>query len=146
MKQIRRIVTIVLAGVGLVAGLLAATGASADSESCREWRGEHREWKTTVLRRTLRGAPQSALDDAVFELLQREAWLTSCDVSVQVGRDELVGWRLAGRLPDEYANAVLESVLERAGFDVRLRGLFDEPAPTVANARSFRPVRRAGPR
>ena len=118
----------------LLAGafILSAGSAQADTRSCREWRHEHREWKTEVLRRYLHAAPQASVDDAVFELLQREAWLTSCDVSVRVGRDELVGWRLAGRVPDEYGNAVVESILERAGFEVTLHELFVDADPPVA--------------
>ena len=128
----------------LVFGLCAAS-AQADTRSCREWRHEHREWKTEVLRRYLQGAPQASVDDAMFELLQREAWLTSCDVSVRVGRDELVGWRLAGRVPDEYGNAVIESILERAGFEVTLAELFIDAEPPVAKAAPA-PPRRRGPR
>ncbi|MBW2362603.1 MAG: hypothetical protein JRG84_17040 [Deltaproteobacteria bacterium] len=146
MMGINRTLSTRLACAGLLAGLLLGAGAQADTPSCREWRGEHREWKTEVLRRTLRGAPQSAIDESVFELLQREAWLTSCDVSVRVGRDELVGWRLAQRLPDEYANAVVVSVLERAGFDVGLRELFVETVPVVAKAPSRSRGRRVGSR
>lgn len=124
-------------GTALLCGgllLLGSGAAQADTRSCREWRHEHREWKTEVLQRYLHAAPQSAIDDAVFELLQREAWLTSCDVSVRVGRDELVGWRLAGRVPDEYGNAVVESILERAGFEVGLHELFVDADPPVAKA------------
>jgi hypothetical protein len=73
------------------------------------------------MRRYLLGAPQRELDAAIFEMLQREAYLTSCDISVQGSRGVLVGWRLVGRSPDEYGSAVLEAVLERAGFDVGLR-------------------------
>ena len=94
----------------------------------REGRHEHRRWKTEALRRYLRGAPQLDVDAAVFELLQREAYLTSCETSVAVGHGELVGWRLVGRTPEDYGSAVVESVLERAGFDVELSGLFDAPA------------------
>ena len=138
-------------GAGLATGVLLACGvvasaAEADTQSCREWRAEHREYKTEVLRRYLRGATQASVDDAVFELLQREAWLTSCDVSVRVGRDELVGWRLAQRIPDEYGNAVVESILERAGFDVRLRELFVEVGSPIAKAPSPRLGRRVGAR
>lgn len=122
----------------LAAGLLLGGAASADSQSCREWRQEHRGWKTEALRRYLRGAPQRDVDAAVFETLQREAWLTSCDVSVRIGRDELLGWRLVGRTPDEYGSAVAESVLDRAGFELELRGLFAQPDPPIAKA----PVRR----
>ena len=86
-----------------------------------------------MLRRYLRGAPEREVDAAVFELLQREAYLTSCEVSVEGGRDKLVGWRLVGRTPDEYGSAVAESVLERAGFDLSLRSLF-EPAPSALAA------------
>ena len=115
-------------GAVLMASLIVGASARADGDSCREWRGEHRSWKTEGLRRYLRGAPQRELDEAMFELLQREAYLTSCDVSVRGGRDELVGWRLVERLPEEYGSAVVESVLERAGFELELRQLF-EPSP-----------------
>jgi hypothetical protein len=122
-----------IAGVALAASLLVASSAAAAGDSCREWRLEHRGWKTEVLRRYLRGAPERDVDAAVFELLQREAYLTSCEVSVEGGRDELVGWRLVGRTPDEYGSAVAESVLGRAGFDLSLRSLF-EPAPSALAA------------
>jgi hypothetical protein len=74
-----------------------------------------------VVRGYLGGAPQPELDVALFELLQREAWLTACDLSVEGARAELVGWRLVGRSPDHYATAVLESVLAQGGFDLDLR-------------------------
>ena len=140
-----------LSCLALSASFLLAGAASADSESCREWRHEHRGWKTETLRRYLRGAPQRDVDDAVFETLQREAWLTSCDVSVRVGRDELVGWRLVGRNPDEYGSAVAESVLARAGFDVGLRDIFAQPGPPMAQVkqrvnRSVQRRRGVGPR
>jgi len=85
------------------------------------------------MHRYLTGAPQREIDGALFEMLQREAYLTSCDVSAQGSRGVLVGWRLVGRNPDEYGSAVLESVLERAGFDVGLRSeLRDVVAPPSA--------------
>jgi len=74
-----------------------------------------------VVRGYLGGAPQSELDGALFELLQREAWLTACDLSVEGARAELVGWRLVGRSPDYYAAAVLESILAQGGFELDLR-------------------------
>jgi hypothetical protein len=88
-----------------------------------------------VVRLYLGGAPQRELDTALFEMFQREAYLTSCDTSVQAGRGDMVGWRLVGRPPEDYGSAVLESVLERAGFDVGLRSLFEvePPVPTVAS-------------
>jgi hypothetical protein len=110
-----------LAAAGIA--LLWAGGAGA-AESCREWRDEHAYWKARAAERVLAGAPQHELDTAVFELLQREAYLTSCEVSVQGARADLVGWRLLGRAPDEYGSAVLESLLERGGLDLDLRRLF----------------------
>jgi len=121
------------AGVlALGAAVFPVAAARADSESCHEWRQEHRSWKTQVLRRFLNGAPQPEVDAAVFELLQREAWLTSCDVSVRGGREALVGWRLVERLPDEYGSAVVESVLERAGFGLDMREIFERSEPALA--------------
>jgi hypothetical protein len=128
MKRTTRRIGRGVGGAALAASLLAASVAGAGDESCREWRHEHRLWKTEALRRYLRGAPQLEVDAAVFELLQREAYLTSCETSVAVGHGELVGWRLVGRTPEDYGSAVVESVLERAGFDVELSGLFDAPA------------------
>jgi hypothetical protein len=128
MKRIERGV----GGAALLASLLVAGAAGAASDSCREWRFEHREWKIETLRRYLHGAPQREVDAAVFELLQREAYLTSCEVSVEGGRDEWVGWRLVGRTPEDYGSAVVESILERAGFDLGLRSLFEARTPKLA--------------
>ena len=99
--------------------------AGAVTETCREWQDEHEGWKARVLGLALADAPQRAIDEAVFELVQREAYLTSCPAPVEVQRAERIGWRLVGRAPDDYGSAVAESVLEQAGFPVDLRGLFD---------------------
>ncbi len=123
--------------------LLSASGAGA-AESCREWRDEHTRWKGEALWRALSGASQHELDSAVFELLQREAYLTSCEVSLQGARADLVGWRLLGRAPEEYASAVLESVLERGGFDLDLRRLFAAEPAAPSAARLERPAARRG--
>jgi len=135
-----------IGGAALAAGLLASGTAAADNESCREWMRDHRDWKTETVRRYLKGASQASLDAAVFEVLQRESYLTSCDVPVRHGRDELVGWRLVGRTPDEYGAAVVESVLARAGFDLELRSVFARPqrvaeAPTRSGFRRGRSTR-----
>jgi hypothetical protein len=143
-------------GKGVVlGGLLAvfvAAGSATAGDSCRQWRSEHRDWKTEAIRLYLSGAPQREVDAALFELLQREAYLTSCEVSVEGARADLVGWRLVGRLPDEYGSAVLESVLERAGFDLDLRRLFEGEESGMAAASGLdrrsplRRGRRSGPR
>ena len=120
--------------------LLWATAAQAGNDSCREWQKEHCDWKARAIKRYLGGAPQRDLDEAVFEILQLEAYLTSCDISGQSSRSTMVGWRLVDRTTDEFSSAVLESVLERSGFDVglrsRLSGVIGEstrqPAP-IAN-------------
>ncbi len=91
-----------------------------------------------MVQRYLRGAPNRGVDAAIFEMLQREAYLTSCDVSVAAARGELVGWRLVGRMPEEYGSAVLESVLERAGFDVGLRGIFEAESQPMSSSGSAR--------
>jgi hypothetical protein len=103
--------------------LPAATAAGAASDACREWWGEHRTWKAEVVHRHLAGAGQRELDEAVFELLQREAWLTSCERSARQGRARLVGWKLIGRLPEDYSAAVVEVLLEQGGFDLSLRSV-----------------------
>ena len=125
----------------LIAVVLLAATPSAASDSCREWKLEHRDWKTLAVSRYLHGAPQRELDEAVFEMLQREAYLTSCDFSVEGGRNELVGWRLVGRLPEDYGSAVVESVLDRAGFDLALRDMFAAGGAPMASA----PLRTVGP-
>jgi hypothetical protein len=121
-----------IGGTALAAGWLLAGSAAADNESCREWRQDHFAWKTESLRRYLNGAPQREVEAAVFELLQREAYLTSCEISVRNGRDDLVGWRLVDRTPEEYGSVVVESVLERAGFDLGLESIFSAPPERVA--------------
>ena len=113
-------------------------GVAGAAESCREWRDEHGYWKVQAARRALGAAPRHELDTAVFELLQREAYLTSCEVSVRGARADLVGWRLLGRAPDEYGSAVLESLLERGGFDLDLRRLFAAAPPPASAARRDR--------
>ncbi|MBW2668036.1 MAG: hypothetical protein JRE13_17235 [Deltaproteobacteria bacterium] len=114
-----------------VALLLGAADARAGTDSCREWQKEHCEWKARAVKRYLGGAPQRELDEAVFEILQLEAYLTSCDVSGRSARNTMVGWRLVDRATDEFSSAVIESVLERSGFDVglrsRLSGVITEP-------------------
>ena len=132
-----------IGGAALAAGLLLAGSAAADNESCREWRQDHLAWKTEVLRRYLKGASQRDVDAAVFEVLQREAYLTSCEISVRSGRDELVGWRLVDRNPEEYGSVVVESVLDRAGFDLGLESIFSAPRERVAKA-PVRPRARYG--
>jgi hypothetical protein len=107
-----------------LAAALGPHAARAAEEPCREWRVDHRELTAEVVRAWLAGAPQPELDAALFELLQREAWLSSCDLPAEASREELVGWRLIGRTPDDYGAAVLESVLERGGFDPELRHIF----------------------
>ena len=125
-----------LGGWLLLALLAASLPAHADTDPCREWQDEHGDWMARVVRLYLTGAPRQELDAALFELLQREAYLTSCDTSVQLARGDMVGWRLVDRAPGEYGSAVLESVLERAGFDVGLRQLFEvEPPSRVAVSR-----------
>jgi hypothetical protein len=111
----------------LAASALAAHRAGAVPQSCRDWRGEHRRWTIEAVRLYLTGAPERELDGALFEMLQREAYLTSCDVTLAGARAELVGWRLLERTPEEYPSAVLESILERAGFDLELRRWFAAP-------------------
>ena len=115
--------------------LLGTSAAQAASETCREWFDEHEAWKARVIGLALNGAPQRAIDAAVFELVQREAYLTSCPARVDAQRPHLVGWRLVGLSADEYAGAVLESVLEEGGFDLDLRRRF---APVLRTARRDR--------
>ena len=132
-------------GAVVVSGLIGAGMASASADTCREWRAEHRRWKTEALTLVLLGAPQRDVDSAMFELLQREAYLTSCEISLEGGRDELVGWRLVGRPPEEYGSAVAESLLERAGFDLDLKPLFlPEPAAVKSRPRAAFHRRRHG--
>jgi hypothetical protein len=124
----------VAAWVLVGAGLTAAAPATADS--CREWRIEHGQWKGEVVRRYLDGSPEKALDTAVFEMLQREAFLTSCDLPVGAARESFVGWRLVDHAPDEYGRIVVESLLEEAGMTLDVRSWFgsmlaDGPPPSI---------------
>jgi len=132
-----------LSGTLLSLALAAPAGAQ---DSCREWTDEHCELKAKVMGLALRGASPDEIDAALFELLQREAYLTSCESSVETTRAAQVGWRLVSRAPDEYASAVFDSVLARAGLDPELRGLFAEPvrAASPPSAPRFRPLGRFG--
>jgi len=112
----------VAAWVLVGAGLTAAAPAAADS--CREWAVEHAGWKAEAVRRYLDGSTSQQLETAIFELLQREAYLTSCDLPVQRARERFLGWRLVGRTPDEYGRAVVESVLAESGMDLEVRNWF----------------------
>ena len=115
-----------LALAAICMGLLAisATRARADN-SCREWTQEHWQIKSQIVRLYLSKAPQDALDAAVFELLQREAYMTSCDAREVVARSHQLGWRMLDRDADEYGAIVIESLLVEAGLDLTLGGLFE---------------------
>ncbi len=102
--------------------LVAALPASADS--CRDWIREHFDWKSEVARRYLGGAPTPALDAAVFELLQREAYLSSCELPVRDARRRLVGWRLVDHTPDDYPRLVVASLVASAGTELDVERLF----------------------
>jgi len=121
--------------VAALAVLCGASGAQAASETCREWLGEHAEWKARVLGLALLDAPRRSLDEAVFEVVQREAFLTSCPARVDAQRLDMIGWRLVGRTPDEYPSAVVESVLEEGGFDLEMRHRFDPSLRTAQRGR-----------
>jgi len=146
-SRIWRQMTAGAGGAVLVSSLVGAGAAAANPDSCREWRAEHRRWKTEALVRVLLGAPERDVDDAIFEVLQREAYLTSCETSLEGGRDAFLGWRLVGRPPEEYGSAVAESLLERAGFDLDLKPLFlSEPEMEPARSRPGFPRSRHGRR
>ena len=134
-----------LAALGLVAALLGGDGALAQGDTCHQWRDEHRDWTVRAVRLYLTGGGRHELDTALFELLQREAYLTSCDTSLARARGNLVGWRLVGRTSDEFGAEVVETLLLRAGFPARLRELFgagvDSAALVVQSQRH--PVGRA---
>jgi len=102
---------------------LSASASSASADSCRGWQVEQREAGERVLGLYLSGAPDRQLDLAMFELLQKEAYLTACPLSVEFARSYLVGWRLVGRPRSDFASAVVDSLLGRAGYDVELAGL-----------------------
>lgn len=113
------------AGLALFGAGMLASASPASADSCREWSQEHWALKADVVRLYLGGASQEVLDAAVFELLQREAYMTSCDERAQVERVHQVGWRMLDRSPDEYAAAVIEGVLADGGLDLSLSGIFD---------------------
>ncbi|MDJ0787853.1 MAG: hypothetical protein QNK05_13670 [Myxococcota bacterium] len=139
MRRIRR------AALALSLCLAASsTAASAASEACREWWNEHQSWKAEVVHRHLAGHSQRALDEAVFELLQREAWLTSCERSARLGRDRLVGFRLVGQLPENYSGVVVETILEQAGFDLELQRLIGDAAKAPPLSSAATPSLRSG--
>ena len=124
-----------IAVTSVMAVLCVATSAGAMSETCREWQDEHAAWKARVLRLALVDAPRGTVDEALFELVQREAYLTSCPARVDAQRPEMIGWRLVDRSPDEYPSAVVESVLEQGGFDLDLRSRFPRVLRTARHER-----------
>jgi len=113
----------VAAVVAMLAAVASPGLARGETDACVEWRVEHRDWKIEALQATLRGRPQAAIDETIFEVLQREAYLTSCETAVPVARAEWIGWRLAERSPDQYGAALLETVLAQGGFDFELAEL-----------------------
>ncbi len=113
-----------IAVTSVMAVLCVATSAGAVSETCREWQDEHAAWKARVLRLALVDAPRRTLDEALFELVQREAYLTSCPARVDAQRPEMIGWRLVDRSPEEYPSAVVESVLAESGMALDVRSWF----------------------
>lgn len=132
-----------LAALGLVAVLLGSDGALAQGDACHQWREEHRDWTVRVVRLYLTGGGPQELDTALFELLQREAYLTSCDTSLARARGSFVGWRLIGHTPDEYAGEVVDTLLIRAGFPTGLREFF-EGGGLGSAARVAQPLRPSG--
>ena len=107
-----------LVAVGLCA-LLAGAAAEA-SQTCREWWHDHEEWKAQVIGLYLSDASQREVDEAMFELVQLEAYLTACAGPLPAQRARLVSHRTLGRPVDEFAAAVAEGVLEQSGFDLSL--------------------------
>ena len=113
-------------GAALLGMTSLATPGQADSDACRDWRVEHGDWKIEALQAFLRSRPRAAQDETMFEVLQREAYLTSCDPDLRVTRSEMVGWRVVGRSPDESPVVLVESVLVAGGFDIELRRIGEE--------------------
>ena len=124
-----------IAVTSVMAVLCVATSAGAMSETCREWQDEHAARKARVLRLALVDAPRRTVDEALFELVQREAYLTSCPARVDAQQPGTIGWRLVDRSPEEYASAVVESVLEQGGFDLDLRSRFPHALRTARRER-----------
>jgi len=136
-----------VAALGLAGAGILAAAAPAGADSCRDWQGEHDRWKSEAVRRYLDGSPQERIDAAIFEMLQREAYLTSCELPMRRARTDLVGWRLVDRPADEYGRAVVESLLEASGLPLDVRSWFEpalsSPAPApVDAARGGSPARR----
>ncbi len=137
--------SVIAACAALLLGALMGGGTAQAGDACREWQAEHDHWLVQVVQRYLDGAPQGELDAALFELMQREAYLTSCEMSASQAREQQVGWRMVGRAPEEFASAVIDSVLERAGFDTRLWSLFESDFLEAPVEFSQRPPLAPGP-
>jgi hypothetical protein len=125
--------------------LFAASASAGHSDACREWRAEHSELKGRAAGLVLSGAPQAKIDGVVFELLQREAYMSACRTSVARGRGEMVGWRLIGRPAASFGTAVLESILEQSGFDLSLASLGGRPRSPALTANVRASHARTGP-
>ena len=130
-----------LAIAAVVWGCLVASAIEA-SDTCREWWREHENWKARVVALYLSDASQRELDTAMFEVVQFEAYLTACEGPVPGQRARLVSHRTIARPVDEYAATVPEALLEQAGFDLSLDGLFlpGERAGEISGA--FAPTAR----
>lgn len=136
-NAMRREAIMRIIGSGLLAGVMLLAGAARAGEPCRDWAEEHESWRATSLRRTLDGSAPSERDAALFELVQREAYLTACPEVGPGQQSSLIGWRLVGRSPAEYGSVVAESVLEQGGFDLSLRSLLG-PALSTRSRRASR--------
>ncbi|MEE8312638.1 MAG: hypothetical protein V3R77_10280 [Candidatus Binatia bacterium] len=116
-----------LAATAFAATVAAPTPARAEDDICKTWVREHCMAKADYIRSYLDpSVPAEALDRRLYEMLQLESYLLSCNIPEQRLRRSLVGWRLIGKSPDSFGREVFASAYAEAGLELSPRSVFGE--------------------
>jgi len=127
-----RIPTAVLGAAAAALLVSSPITARAEDDICKTWVKEHCMKKADYIRLYLdSSASMAALDRNLYEMLQLESYLLSCNMPEQRLRRSLVGWRLTGKSPDEYGQAVLASAYAEAGLELHPRHVLGDEAYLV---------------
>lgn len=107
----------------LIAGL--PTPAAAEDDICKTWVREHCMAKAEYIRLYLDPSVSAEkLDRRLYDMLQLESYLLSCNLPEQRRRRSLVGWRLIDKSADSFGQAVLASAYAEAGLELHPRSVF----------------------
>lgn len=116
-----------LAATAFAAMVLAPRPARAEDDICKTWVREHCMAKADYIRLYLDpSVSAAALDRRLYELLQLESYLLSCDIPEQRLRRSLVGWRLIGKPADSFGGEVFASAYAEAGLQLNPRSVFGD--------------------